>query len=450
MKISKVLLYGLVLVIFFGAIHLYFPPSYPSGVKIAIDTFLANPLVYWWFVFPLIGLLFLMGIVIYYGIHFLASFGKGYRTKTPYYADVSILIASKNEKMLLERTLNSIVESNYPKEKIQLVLITSGSTDNTTEFCRAFARDQGSMNIEVLSENLPKQGKPPALNYGLKYVKNDIVILYDSGCILEPDALKNLIAPFQTTKVNAVIGPVLVENWKTNKLTKGIFLDYALVSGGGLLFETKNRLGASAYSYGRNFAVRTKYLQRYGGFNEDSMTEDLYLSVQLNIDGVKIYFSPKARVYEYVPQNMEILGKQRTRWLAGYVYDMPQLMEMEGEKKKGKSIIISRNMTMTFMGNMDTWMPFIIVFAIFYYLIGEYYLLIWTLCCLFFQFGYIFNAVRKYCDKHYSLLFYFPISGFIHLYMFLRQFSLPKEMSWEKTPMILEKQEEEITALSAK
>lgn len=450
MKISKVLLYGSVLVIFFVLMHVYFPPSFSSSVKIAIDTYLANPLTYWWFIFPLIGLLLLMGIVIYYGIYFLASFGSGYQTKTAYYTDISILIASKNEKILLERTLNSIVESNYPKENIQLIIITSGSTDNTTEFCNSFARDHGTMNIEVLSDNLPKQGKPPALNYGLKYVKNEIVVLYDSGCILEPDALTNLIAPLQDNKINAVIGPVLVENWKTNKLTKGIFLDYALVSGGGLLFETKNRLGSSAYSYGRNFAVSTRFLTKYGGFNEDSVTEDLYLSVQLNLDGVKIYFSPKAKVYEYVPQNKEILGKQRTRWLAGYVYDMPQLMAMEGENKNGKSIIISRNMTMTFMGNMDTWMPFIIGFAIFYYIIGEYYLLFWSLSCLFFQFGYMFNAIRKYCDKHYSLLLFFPISAWIHLYMFLRQFSLPKEMSWEKTPMLLEKQEEEITALSAK
>ena len=447
MKMSKVLLYGLVLIIFFVLAHLYFPVSYSSSVKSAVDTFLADPLTYWWFIFPLIGLLFLMGIVIFYGINFLASFGKGFRTKTAYHADISILIASKNEKILLERTLHSIVASNYPKENIQLILITSGSTDNTTEFCNNFARDHGTIDIKVLSDNLPKKGKPPALNYGLKYVKNDIVVLYDSGCILEPDALTNLIAPFQDNKINAVIGPVLVENWKTNKLTKGIFLDYALVSGGGLLFETKNRLGASAYSYGRNFAVNTKYLLKYG-FNEDSMTEDLYLSVQLNLDGVKIYFSPKAKVYEYVPQNMEILKKQRTRWLAGYIYDMPQLMEMEGENKNGKSIIISRNMTMTFMGNIDTYIPFIIGFAIFYYLIGEYYLLFWSLSCLFFQFGYIFNAIRKYCDKHYSLLLYFPVSGWIHLYMFLRQFSLPKEMSWEKTPM--EKSEEEIAALSAK
>ena len=104
---------------------------------------------------------------------------------------------------------------------------------------------------------------------------------------------------------------------------------------------------------------------------------------------------------------------------------------------------------MTLIGNIDTWIPFIIGFAIFYFIIGEYYLLSWTLFCLFFQFGILFNAIRKYCDKHYSLLFLFPISGFIHLYMFLRQFSLPKELSWEKTPMLLERQESEITALSA-
>jgi len=447
---SRYILYGSIWVVFFILSHIYFPPSFSSGVKIAIDDFFANPLTYWWFIFPLIGLMILMGIVIFYGIYFLASFGRGYRAKTPYHADISIFIASKNEKILLERTLNSIIKSNYPKEKIQLIIITSGSTDNTTEFCKKFAENHDTIDIEVLSEDLPKQGKPPALNYGLKYVKNDIIVLYDSGCILEPDALQNLIAPFQKNKINAVIGPVLVKNWKDNKLTKGIFLDYALVSGGGLLFETKNRLGASAYSYGRNFAVRTKYLTKYGGFNEDSLTEDLYLSVLLNLDGIKIHFSPKAKVYEYVPNTQEILAKQRTRWLAGYISDMPQLMAMEGEKKNGKSIIISRNMTMSFMGNMDSWMPILIGFAIFYFIIGEYYLLFWTLSCLFFQFGYLFNAIRKYCDGHYSLLFFFPISGYIHLYMFLRQFKLPKEISWQKTPMLLTKQEDEIAALSVK
>ena len=435
---------------FFILLHLNFPPSWSSGTKIAIDNFFAYPITYWWFIFPLTGLMILLGFIIYYGIYFLASFGSGYRAKTPYYANISILIASKNEKILLERTLNSIIKSNYPKEKIQIIIITSGSTDDSTEFCKNFAREHNTISIEILSEVLPKKGKPPALNYGLKYVKNDIIVLYDSGCILEPDTLINLIAPFQNEKINAVIGPVLVKNWKDNKLTRGIHFDYAYLSGGGQLFETKNRLGASAYSFGRNFAVSTKYIRKYGGFNEDSMTEDLYLSVLLNLDGVKIHFSPKAKVYEYVPNKWEILVKQRTRWIAGYTYDMPQLMAMKGENKNGKSIIISRNMTMTVIGNMDTWIPIIILFALFYFIIGEYYLLSWTLICLIFQFGFLFNAVRKYADRHYSILLFFPISAYIHLFMFTRQFSLPKEISWDKTPMILERQEAEIIALSGK
>ncbi len=105
-------------------------------------------------------------------------------------------------------------------------------------------------------------------------------------------------------------------------------------------------------------------------------------------------------------------------------------------------------MTMMVIANMDTWIPIEIGFAIFQFLIGEQYLLVWTLSCLFFQFGFLFNAIRKYCDKHYSLIFYFLVSGIIHLYMFLRQFKLPKEISWEKTPMLLEREEAEIEALS--
>ena len=448
MKLYRYLLYGSIWLVFLVLVYIYFPPFLSSGTKVAFDTFLNDPLTYWWFIFPLIGLVMLLGFVLYYGAHFFASFGSGYKPKTSYYEDISILIACKNEKVLLERTLGSIVNSDYPKEKIQVIIITSGSTDDTTEFSNSFSEEHNEIDIKVLSKDLPKKGKPPALNYGLEYVKNDIVVLYDSGCILKPDTLKNLISPFHKEKTDAVIGPVLVKNWKDNKLTKGIFLDYGMVSGGGLLFEVKNRLGSSAYSFGRNFAVRTKYLTKYGGFNEDSMTEDLYLSVLLNLDGVLIRFSPKAKVYEYVPNSWEILVKQRSRWMAGFKSDMPQLMAMKSEYKDGKKLIIARNLTMMVLANMDTWIPIEIGFAIFQFLIGEHYLLIWTLSCIFFQFGFIFNAIRKYCDKHYSLIFYFLISGFIHLDMFLRQFKLPKEISWEKTPMLLEREEAEITALS--
>ena len=449
MKIIRYLLYGSVWVAIFVLFHIFYPAGWPSAVKTAIDNFFTNPLVFWWFIFPLIGLIMLLGLLTFYGIHFLASFGKGYRTKAPYHVGITIMIASKSERTLLERTLNSILKTDYPKEVIQVIVITSGSTDDSTEFCNDFARHHSELEMKIISEDIPKKGKPPALNRGLEYVKNDILILYDSGCILQPDTLTHLVSPFQKEGIHAVIGPVLVENWKTNALTKGIFMDYSIISGGGLAFEIKNRLGSSAYSFGRNFAVRTKYLRKYGGYNEESMTEDLYLSVLLNLDGVEIYYSPKAKVYEYVPSTWDILVKQRTRWLAGYVYDMPKLMSMKSEHKDGKKVIIARNMTMMTIGNLDTWMPIVIVFIILFSFVGEFYLLIWSIACLIFMFGFLVNAVRKYADKHYILLFLFLVSGYIHLYMFLRQFALPKEMSWEKTPMLFEREQAEIIALSA-
>ena len=72
----------------------------------------------------------------------------------------------------------------------------------------------------------------------------------------------------------------------------------------------------------------------------------------------------------------------------------------------------------------------------------------YDLALLFFQVGFLFNSIRKYGDKHYNVLLLFLIIGYIHLYMFLPQFSLLKEINWEKTPMIFEKQEIEIKALS--
>jgi cellulose synthase/poly-beta-1,6-N-acetylglucosamine synthase-like glycosyltransferase len=450
LKKSKIVLYGSVWVVLLIILHIYFPSSWTSFVKGTIDTFFSNPLLYWWYIFPFIGLLMLAGFIIYYGIHFLACFGSGYIPKEFYYPRISIMIASKNEKSLLERTLNSIVKSDYPMENIEIIVIISGSTDDSETFCKQFEQNHSNLSIKVLTKDLAKKGKPPALNYGLQYVKNEITILYDSGCILEPETLKYLTAPFRDDKISAVIGPVLVKNWKKNNLTRGIVLDYAMVSGGGLLFEIKNRLGSSAYSFGRNFALRTKYLHNYGGFNENSMTEDLYLSVLLNLDGVKIRFSPKAKIYEYVPSTWEILVKQRSRWLAGFTYDMPQLMQMKSEKANGKSIIISRNMTMMLIGNIDTWIPIVIVFVLLFWFFGEIYLFFWSLACLIFQVGYIINAIRKYGDKHYSVLFLFLVSGYIHLFMFLHQFSLPKDMSWEKTPMLFEREEQEIINLTTK
>jgi len=441
MKLSRVLPYAVVVITYFVVLHIFWPSQWNSGVRIAIDAFFANPLGNWLFIFPFIGLMFLLALIIGYGIFFLASFGKGYRMKEEYYPDITIMIPSKNEKVLLEQTLDSLLKTTYPKEHIQLILLTGESTDGTTEFSQQFAEKYGSMmDIKTNSEVPTNPGKPAKLNLGIEYIKHDIVVFYDCGNILVPECLTHLVNPFQFEQYNAVIGSLSVKNWKDNVLTRGIMLEYGLCCGGGLLFETRNRLGCSAFLFGRNIALRTKYLKKYGGFNENSLTEDLYLQVLLNLDGVDILFVPQAKAYDTVPDNVEVLKMQRTRWMAGFTLDAPELMEMEGEEKTGKAIIIPRNLTMFIFANTDTNFLIPIVLSVLFFFISEYYLLIWTLSWIIFNVGYFINAIRKYSDKHYSLLFYWPVSGWIHFYHFIRQFTLPEDMSWEQTPVILEKQ----------
>ena len=449
MKKSRFLIYGLIVVGYFILLHIFFPPWLNSSIKNAIDRLFMNFFSNWMLIFPFIGLSVIIALMTLLGIHFLASFGSGYKSKKPFISNITVLIASKNERPLLERTLNSIVESGYPKEKLQIISIISGSTDDSEAFCRNFGKQHSDIDLEVLSEPIPKRGKPAALNYGLKSVKHEICIFYDSGVVVTKNTLQRLINPLQYDKHDVTIGPVVIENWKQNKWTRGVTLDYTFSGAGGIFFDVKNRLGSSAYLFGRNFCIRTDLLKQLGGFNENSLTEDLYLTVLLNLNEKKILFVPKAKAYDLAPFKISIIKKQRQRWVGGYIGDANQLMKMEKGNKSGQSIIISRNLSMLFLHHMDDWILVIIGFVIFYSIVGFYYLLSWALSSLVFSYGYLFNAIRKFGDKHYScLILGLPFCAYIHFYMLKLQVSLPEIISWEKTPMILERNKEEIELLA--
>ncbi|MHA1752642.1 MAG: glycosyltransferase [Candidatus Helarchaeota archaeon] len=449
MKISKVIFYGSIVATYFIVLHIFFPPWLNSPIKQGIDSLFTNFSANWLLIFPFIGLVALCGLLIYYGIHFVASFGISYKSKKYYYPSISIIIASKNEKPLLARTLKSIMNTEYPKDKIQIITVTSGSTDSSTEFCEKFAKENKNIDMIVLSKSLSKKGKPAALNYGFEFVKNDICIFYDSGNVITSKTLAELVEPFQYGNHKVTIGPMIIENWNQNKWTRAAALTYVFSAGGNMYFHVKNKLGSSAYLFGRNFAIKTKLLKDLGGFNENSLTEDLYLTVLLNLEGEKILFVPKARAYDLTPNNWNAIKKQRTRWVGGYVGDAPDLTKLKKGNKNGQSIIISRNLSMLLLHHLDVCLLVITGFVVFYALIGFYYMFAWTLSLFIFVFGYLFNGIRKYGDKHYSLFLWAPVSSRITLFMFSLQFTLPAapDISWEKTPMILEKSQEEIESI---
>ncbi|MBD3228982.1 MAG: glycosyltransferase [Candidatus Lokiarchaeota archaeon] len=439
MKKSKILLYSLPLVTLFILLHIFFPPWLSSQIKRDIDILFLDPISNWYLIFEFLGLMILLGFVIYFGIHFLASFGSGYVPKDlKNRPRISILIPAKNEKMHLKRTLNSIIECNYPKDKMEIIVITSGSTDGSTEFCKNYEQDHSKINIKILSKSLEVKGKPAALNYGLENVENDICIFYDAGNILKPDSITNLINPLNKNGKNVAMGSVLIENWNENKWSRGNIIDYALISGGGIISEVKNRLGSSCYLFGRNFCIRTNVLRELGGFREESLTEDLFLSIILNLNGEKIQFVPTARIYDTVPTDLNVIKRQRIRWILGLKNDSPVLMKIDKKGKNTALVLMSRSLSLILLANIDVWIFIMSIFLVIFFIISEFYLFSWTLACIIFSFGLIINGIRKYGEKHYSAFLWIPASIYIHLYMLTRNFSMPKEYEWEVTRINLD------------
>ncbi|MHA1831610.1 MAG: hypothetical protein ACTSWR_08790, partial [Candidatus Helarchaeota archaeon] len=90
MKISKVIFYGSIVATYFIVLHIFFPPWLNSPIKQGIDSLFTNFSANWLLIFPFIGLVALCGLLIYYGIHFVASFGISYKSKKYYYPSTSI------------------------------------------------------------------------------------------------------------------------------------------------------------------------------------------------------------------------------------------------------------------------------------------------------------------------------------------------------------------------
>jgi len=373
------------------------------------------------------GTIFLV-IPFYFGFLFLYSFGKGTLTAVTFLPFLSVLIAAKDEEKTIGNTLRSLLESEYPKDKMEVIVITSGSTDKTTEICQSFST-KGP--VRVLDETLRKKGKPAALNLGLASAKGDIIAVYDADTLVEPQTLRNLVTPLSQPEVSASCGPNGVLNQEENGLTKGTALEYTYYSGAGLLFEIRERLGQGINILGRNYCIRKGILEDLGGFEETSLTEDFSLMFKLKEQGRRIAFCPKAVARDLVPGDWKAYSAQRKRWTAGWNKENKKYMA--ATKNKGKAALSLINFLI--QGNLAIFTFLAAIFAVVFGLLREYFLMTSALLTLFFTIAIMVVAVHKYGNKEYSLLLHFPRFIHISLFMFKSAAIQPeKGMEWKKSP----------------
>jgi phosphatidylglycerophosphate synthase len=235
-----------------------------------------------------------------------------------------------NEEAYIGETLDKLLESEYPMDKLEVIVIASGSTDRTAEI--ALERSQHGP-IKVITEHIPQKGKPAALHLGLSHAKHEVVVIIDAETHMEPTALKYLVRPLQKEDVVAVQGTVQVANADEHKLARGQALENAIYNGGGLYHEVAQKREIRFFLMGRNYCVRRDLLEKLGGYAGDSLTEDIKMTFDIALEKGRIVFAPKARAWEKVIYDWDIMKKQRLRWTAGWNIENRMYIEKVENKK---------------------------------------------------------------------------------------------------------------------
>ncbi len=229
--------------------------------------------------------------------------------------NISLIVPTKNEENVIRRCLEGILNIDYPKDKMQVIVVDGNSSDNTCQVCLEFSKKYPNI-FKIISETTAK-GKPAALNLALPYVKGEIVGTFDADSLPERDALKKVISYFNDKKITAVQGRTTSINEKRNALTRVISKEEKAWF--QMLLSGREKLQLFVPLTGSCQFVRTKVLEEMRGWDENSLTEDVELALRLVEKEHLIKYAPDVCSGQETPDNLTGLIKQRVRWYRGYM-----------------------------------------------------------------------------------------------------------------------------------
>lgn len=230
---------------------------------------------------------------------------------------VSIMIPAHNEEQVISRILRRMAELDYPKARLQIIVIDDASTDNTGILVNQFASNDSSVEIMRRTAKEGGKGKAAALNAGLKLARNDIIICFDADYYPQVDILRKLAAPFGDPKVGLVQGRVTVLNEPHNLVTRLVALER--VGGYRVDQQARETLQLIPQFGGTVGGIRRSLLLSLGGWNESTLAEDTDLTFRVALAGFKTCYVNAAECYEEAVENWHAYWRQRYRWARGHM-----------------------------------------------------------------------------------------------------------------------------------
>jgi len=235
------------------------------------------------------------------------------------YPTCSILIPAHNEEKVIAATIESMLKLEYPKDRLQIIVINDGSKDATKSIIEQYALKDARVQLFDIPKGEGGKGKSRTLNLGIKQAKGDVIAIYDADNTPDKDSLRYLVAQLLLHKeLGAVIGKFRTVNKNATLLTR--FINIETLSFQSMLQAGRWQMHGISTLPGTNFVMWHHIIKKLGGWDEEALTEDSELSIRIYEEGYKIKYIPYAITYEQEPQQWGIWIKQRMRWVRGNNY----------------------------------------------------------------------------------------------------------------------------------
>jgi cellulose synthase/poly-beta-1,6-N-acetylglucosamine synthase-like glycosyltransferase len=228
----------------------------------------------------------------------------------------TILVPAYREAGITQQLIDNLGGIDYPRSKLQIVLLLEEDDLETIEAFRATAAPD-HVHLVKVPASLPRT-KPKACNIGLTFARGEFLVIYDAEDVPDPQQLRSVVAQFRASgpEVSTIQCRLNYHNVEENLLTRLFTLEYSFWF--SAMLPGLDRLGLPMPLGGSSNHFRTDVLRELGGWDPHNVTEDADLGMRANALGYAVAANRSTTMEEACSQIRPWI-RQRTRWIKGYM-----------------------------------------------------------------------------------------------------------------------------------
>lgn len=333
---------------------------------------------------------------------------------------ITLIVSAYNEESIIEAKIKNLLELDYPKENLEIIIVSDGSDDKTDEIVRKYS-DKGI----VLADYEVRSGKTEVLNRTIPMAKNEIIVLSDANTFFKKGALKALVRNFGDDRVGCVCGEIRFKNVRANKIgeLEGFYWKYEV-----FLKRLEGAQGSLLGANGGIYAIRKKLFEPLPC---NIIVEDFVIPMRILEKGYMVLYEPEAIAYEETAKSIIKEIARRIRIGAG---DFQSLVLM----RRLLNPLCGFNAFAFWSHKVFRWFaPFLLLGILFFnaFLVGERFYLALFLMQLSFYFAALIGRASSAATrlKPFGFCYYFVSMNIALLVGFFRFLTNTQSVAWERT-----------------